>query len=200
MGYGIIENGVVANAVEADAAFADAQGWIELTGGAGIGWGYKDGAFSPPSALGPDMPALRQEALATAMAYGNAITAGEINQWAGVEPISWTQQRDEAKIVREGGTLTADALLPGLAEDKGVSVAAYADDVWGNYERYARVLRAAVYLRRTATTRLLDEALDTPEALQSVVDELQVEADQLAAQLLAADQAAAAAQAGQAAA
>lgn len=55
MAYGIIENGVVVNAVEASAAFAASQGWIKLTGGAGIGWGYDGETFTPPQ---PDMQAL----------------------------------------------------------------------------------------------------------------------------------------------
>jgi hypothetical protein len=132
----------------------------------------------------PEMPALRAEALATAIAYGNRLTQGEVNQWAGVEPFSWPQQRDEAKIVRDGGTLGEDAILPGLAADKGISLADYANDVWANAMRYQAVLRGAVYLRRTATNTLTDEAIDTPEKLIEAVAALTVEADAMAAQLL----------------
>lgn len=134
----------------------------------------------------PDMPALRAEALTAAMAYGNAITGGEISQWAGVEPLSWTQQRDEALIVRDGRTLDEFAVLPGLAEDKGVTLEAYAQDVLANAARYQAILRAAVHLRRSAQAALSDEALDTPAKLDAAVEALRVEADALAAQLIAA--------------
>ncbi len=127
----------------------------------------------------------RAQALAVAMEYGNAITARETSQWAGVEPLSWTQQRDEALVVKAGGTLSAFAVLPGLAEDKGVTLAAYADDVLANAARYQTLLRAAVSLRRMATEALLDEALDTPEKLGAAVAELKVHTDELAARLLA---------------
>ena len=46
--YAIIENQVVVNAVVADPQYAQEQGWVELIGGAGIGWGYIDGQFVPP--------------------------------------------------------------------------------------------------------------------------------------------------------
>lgn len=45
MDYAIIENGKVINIVVAEAEFAQAQGWIELTNGAGIGCDYIDGQF-----------------------------------------------------------------------------------------------------------------------------------------------------------
>lgn len=138
----------------------------------------------PPPPPAPDMPALRANALATAIAYGNRLTQGEVSQWAGVEPYSWPQQREEARIVLAGGSLDESAVLPGLAEDKGVPLLAYAQDVWANAERYQAVLRGAVYLRRTATNTLTDEAIDTPEKLADAVAALTVEADALAAQLL----------------
>jgi hypothetical protein len=43
--YAIIENGKVVNAVVADAEFAAKQGWVALTGDAGIDWDYVDGQF-----------------------------------------------------------------------------------------------------------------------------------------------------------
>lgn len=132
----------------------------------------------------PSMDSLRASALARAIAYGNRLTQGEISQWAGVEPFSWGLQRDEAAIVRAGGALGEGAVLPELAADKGVTLAEYADDVWANAMRYQAVLKAAVYLRRAATTVLTDEGLDTPEKLAEAVAALTVEADALAAQLL----------------
>lgn len=43
--YAVIENEKVVNTVVADPDFAAAQGWVELIGGAGIGWSYTDGQF-----------------------------------------------------------------------------------------------------------------------------------------------------------
>ena len=82
-------------------------------GDAAPGWRLIEGDLVAPSAPAVDVSAYRKQALETAMAYGNAITQSEIGQWAGIEPLSWTQQRDEAKIVRDGGTLGEDAVLPG---------------------------------------------------------------------------------------
>lgn len=138
----------------------------------------------PEWRLKADLEASKAEALAAAMSYGNAITAREIDQWAGIEPLSWGLQRDEAAIVRAGGTLGEDAVLPFLAEDKGVSLEAYADDVWANAMRYQAVLRAAVALRRRAHEVLTDEAVDSPAKLAEAVAMLTIEADAAAAALL----------------
>lgn len=46
--YAIIQNEVVVNITVADQQFAQEQGWVELTGSTGIGWGYVDGQFVPP--------------------------------------------------------------------------------------------------------------------------------------------------------
>jgi hypothetical protein len=47
--YAIIQNEVVINVAVADSQFAQEQGWVELTDGAGLGWGYINGQFvSPP--------------------------------------------------------------------------------------------------------------------------------------------------------
>ena len=43
--FAIIENGKVVNSVVADANSAAEQGWIELTGSAGMDWDYVDGQF-----------------------------------------------------------------------------------------------------------------------------------------------------------
>lgn len=43
--YAIIEAGKVVNTVVADSEFAAAQGWVELTGSAGIGWDHVNGQF-----------------------------------------------------------------------------------------------------------------------------------------------------------
>lgn len=43
--YAIIENNKVVNTVAADPDFAAAQGWVELTNNAGVGWDYVNGQF-----------------------------------------------------------------------------------------------------------------------------------------------------------
>lgn len=48
MNYAKIENGKVTNVVLADAEFAAENGLIPLAPGAGIGWTYQNGIFTPP--------------------------------------------------------------------------------------------------------------------------------------------------------
>lgn len=50
MRYGLIENGEVVNVIAADpGAVAELPGtYVELTGGAGIGWGWDGSTFSEP--------------------------------------------------------------------------------------------------------------------------------------------------------
>lgn len=43
--FAIIENGKVVNTVVAEADYAATQGWVELTGRAGIDWDYINGQF-----------------------------------------------------------------------------------------------------------------------------------------------------------
>jgi hypothetical protein len=43
--YAVIENDKVVNVVVADEYFAQEQGLVEITFGAGIGWGYINGIF-----------------------------------------------------------------------------------------------------------------------------------------------------------
>lgn len=45
MNYAIIENGKVVNTAVADEEYAAEQGWVLLTGSAGVGWDYIDGEF-----------------------------------------------------------------------------------------------------------------------------------------------------------
>lgn len=52
-GYAVIENSLVVNVVASDAAYAQTQGWVLLTGSAGIGWSYIDGQFTPPENPAP---------------------------------------------------------------------------------------------------------------------------------------------------
>ena len=48
MNYAIIQNNLVINTVVANSEYAKSQGWVELTGNAGIGWSYIDGQFIAP--------------------------------------------------------------------------------------------------------------------------------------------------------
>lgn len=48
MNYAIIKNSKVINTVTADPETAEKNQWVPLTGAAGIGWSYKNGAFVPP--------------------------------------------------------------------------------------------------------------------------------------------------------
>lgn len=43
--YAIIENGKVVNTVVAEADYAATQGWVELTGTAGVNWDYTNSQF-----------------------------------------------------------------------------------------------------------------------------------------------------------
>jgi hypothetical protein len=45
LNFAVIEDGKVINTVVAEAAYASEQGWVELTGFAGIGWDYVNGQF-----------------------------------------------------------------------------------------------------------------------------------------------------------
>ena len=63
--YAIIENGKVINTVVAEADYASTQGWVELTGTAGIGWDYINGQFVdnrpvPPAPEPPPTPTKEQ--------------------------------------------------------------------------------------------------------------------------------------------
>lgn len=53
MAYAIIENNIVINVVEAEEELALAKGWVEIQGGAGIGWTYSEGKFTLPPAPEP---------------------------------------------------------------------------------------------------------------------------------------------------
>lgn len=46
--YLVIENGIVINCALASEEFASANGWIKARDGAGIGWKYENGVFTPP--------------------------------------------------------------------------------------------------------------------------------------------------------
>lgn len=131
------------------------------------------------------MDVLKKKAIETAMEYGNRITQREMGQWAGVEPYSWSQQKEEATLLlRDGRTLGDYALLPVLALDKGVPLEEYAEDVMRNAVKYQEVLRAAVNLRRLAVNALSNPAIDTPEKLERAVADLAIIADTIAMKLI----------------
>ena len=72
--FAIIENGKVVNTVVAEADYAAEQGWIELTGDAGIDWDYTNGQFVDnrpvPEVVTPPAPTKEQ-----LLAQLNAIAA-----------------------------------------------------------------------------------------------------------------------------
>ena len=76
--YAIIENGKVVNTVIAESDYAATQGWIELTGTAGINWDYSNGQFidnrPAPSTTTPPAPT-KQELLAQLQAIQAQIQA-----------------------------------------------------------------------------------------------------------------------------
>lgn len=108
------------------------------------------------------------------MAYGNGITAKVTSTYADVEVQSWTAQEAEARTVLAGGALIEHALLPPLAEDKGVSLADYARSVIEKADAYRQIAVAAVRLRRGAEG-LLSEQIDTPEKLDAAVEALRTQ-------------------------
>lgn len=65
--YAIIKNGKVVNAVVAEADYAAEQGWVELSGDAGVDWDYVDGQFvdnrPAPEVVTPPAPT-KEELLA----------------------------------------------------------------------------------------------------------------------------------------
>lgn len=133
-----------------------------------------DGAMVAPFDPSPTMAARRRSAFDAAMAYGNGITAKVTKTYADVEVQSWTAQEAEARTVLAGGTLIEHALLPPLAEDKGVSLEAYAESVIEKADAYRQIAVAAVRLRRGAEG-LLSEQLDTPEKLDAAVEALRAQ-------------------------
>lgn len=77
--FAIIENGKVVNAVVAEADYAAEQGWVELTGDAGVDWDYVGGQFvdnrpAPEPIAAPAEPT-KEELLAELQALTAKINA-----------------------------------------------------------------------------------------------------------------------------
>ena len=76
--YAIIENGKVVNAVVAEADYAAQQGWVELTGNAGVDWDYDGTNFidnrPAPEVVTPPAPT-KEELLAELQALTAKIQA-----------------------------------------------------------------------------------------------------------------------------
>jgi hypothetical protein len=76
--FAVIENGKVINTVVAESDYAATQGWIELTGSAGIDWVYIDGQFvdnrPQPEVVNP-APATKEELLLKLQAIQGQIQA-----------------------------------------------------------------------------------------------------------------------------
>jgi len=115
MKYAIIENGIVANVAEAEADFAAEQGWIELTGGAGIGWTYEGGAFIAPPAQPVPVPETvsRFQARAALLQIGKladaeavVAQADAITQLAWSEAIEWKRSSPALNGLAEAIGLT----------------------------------------------------------------------------------------------
>jgi len=67
--YAIIENTLVVNTTVADPEYAQSQGWVELTGGAGIGWSYVDGQFIAPPQPQPTPEEIQAQNKSTATLF-----------------------------------------------------------------------------------------------------------------------------------
>lgn len=76
--FAVIENRKVINIVVAEADYAAQQGWVELTGLAGVDWDYVDGQFVDnrpvPEVVTPPAPT-REELLAQLNALSAQIQA-----------------------------------------------------------------------------------------------------------------------------
>lgn len=76
--YAIIKNGKVVNTVVSEADYAAEQGWVELTGSAGVDWDYIDGQFVDnrpvPEVVTPPAPT-KEELLAQLNALAAQIQA-----------------------------------------------------------------------------------------------------------------------------
>jgi hypothetical protein len=65
--FAVIQDGKVINAVVADEAYAAEQGWVALTGNAGIDWDYVNGEFidnRPVPEVTPPVEPTKDELLA----------------------------------------------------------------------------------------------------------------------------------------
>jgi hypothetical protein len=157
----------------------------DICGGGMLAFLADGGGVESYAAPAIDMAVMREAAHAEAWRYGEAIVARELGNWTSAEQLSWDLQKSESQIVVDGGSLSPSALIPGLAEDKGVTLEDYALSVLQYAERFQQITRAAIQLRR-AVGVLLSEELDTPEALAAAVDALKAQADGLAAELIGA--------------
>jgi len=76
--YAIVKNGKVINTVVSEPDYAATQGWISLSGSAGIGWDYANGEFIDnrpvPEIVAPVTPT-KEELLAQLQALQAQIQA-----------------------------------------------------------------------------------------------------------------------------
>jgi hypothetical protein len=182
----VINAGTVENVILADDDFElPDRVLITLPEGSIVapGWTYDGEDFAPPVIV-HDMDALKAAAVKTAMDFGSAITGQVTGAYAQAEILSWDKQEAEARIVVDGGTLPASAILPGLAEDKNEDLATYAASVVAKADAFRAIARAAVYLRRRISEVILDPAVTTPAELETAVAGLRAECEAIAAQLI----------------
>lgn len=129
-----------------------------------------------------DMPALRQAAFDTAMAYGNGITAKVTGIYSDVEARTWPLQRTQADTVLHGGELPEDALLRKLAGRREMALEAFALLVQHKAEAFETIADVGQGLRLGAEG-LLSETIDTPEKLDTAFEALRAQTLAAAAQL-----------------
>lgn len=130
----------------------------------------------------PDMPVLRQSAFATAMAYGNALTARVTGTYSDVEARTWPLQRTQADTVLHGGELPLDALLIKLAARRNMAVEPFALLVQAKAQSFEAIADVGQGLR-LAAEGLLDPSLDTPAKLDAAVEALRAQTLQAASAL-----------------
>lgn len=95
MKYAIIENQTVVNVAVANPEFAQSQGWIEIVGNAGIGWGYINGQFIEP----PPKPLPVPESITMRQARLELLNVGKLDDVdAALAAIPNEQERKAAQI------------------------------------------------------------------------------------------------------
>lgn len=114
--YAVIEDGRVINAVEADEAFAAEQGWVGLTGHAGIGWLWDGEAFSASTTGADQLVALK-------VSLGDQIDArvAEVySRWLRFEAEYVAREAAARKFIADG---TSSQWVLGFAQPAGLTEA-----------------------------------------------------------------------------
>lgn len=148
MNFALIENGIVVNIAVADSA-ADLPGdWIAADG-AGIGWTYSDGAFTPPEA--PEVEPVAHTQI-TRLAFRKRFTQAEkvaLELAALDDPTASPAQRAQAAAMR--------------AYLKDVDAAQYIDLSDANVEAGVQTLEAAGLLESGRAAAILTDPVQEDE-------------------------------------